>query len=68
MRCVRIIECTFYSLQYVKNLAKMLFWEVIEEKSKEISIEMVDEVQELLDIGNTVLDNTIYSTVKDLSQ
>ena len=46
----------------------MLFWEVIEEKSKEISIEMVDEVQELLDIGNTVLDNTIYSTVKDLSQ
>ena len=52
----------------MKNLAKMLFWEVIEEKSKEISIEMVDEVQELLDIGNTVLDNTIYSTVKDLSQ
>ena len=52
----------------MKNLAKMLFWEVIEEKSKEISIEMVDEVQELLDIGNTVLDNTIYSTVKDLSR
>ena len=52
----------------MKNLAKMLFWEVIEEKSKEISVEMVDEVQELLDIGNTVLDNTIYSTVKDLSQ
>ena len=52
----------------MKDLAKLLFWEVIDEKSKEISHEMMAEVEVLLDISNSVLENTVYSTVKDLLQ
>ena len=49
-------------------MAKLLFWEVIDGMCQEIGREEFDNVQNLLDVGQSVLENTVYSTVTDMLQ
>ena len=52
----------------IKNMTKLLFWEVIADMVKEVSDEMIVEVKELLDFGDAIMENTVYSCVKDMLQ
>lgn len=48
-------------------MAKLLFWEVIDEMCKNIGKEKMTEIQELLDIGAAEMENTVNSTVRDIA-
>lgn len=56
-----------YCYQNVKDMAKLLFWEVIDEMCKNIGKEKMTEIQELLDIGAAEMENTVNSTVRDIA-